>query len=725
MSATKIKGRQIELDTDGTLSANSDSVIASQKALKTYIDGHAGSGGSIPIAAAGGTANAITADFSPDITLTDKVVCMVVAGAANTSTAPTFAPDGLTAHTITARGGAALKVADIPGANFVMILEYNSANTRWELLNPSVAKIQQSTGNPSGYSIGDIYYDPGDGLFHGSNDIAGGDDFIVTLALGDGRYAVKFSPTFTGDPKAPTATKGDNDTSIATTAFVKNALTPTVPAVRSVSAEATGTGNVTPTLPSGHVTNDILLLIVQSANESISAPAGYTQIGPQNGVGTAAASGSTRLAVFWKRDGGSESNPTITDAGNRTYATMLAISGCVTTGNPFHFKNNGFKKTASTSMSIPGGETTIDNMLLLAFVAHAVSSASAQYSSIANSDLSSVSEQFDDASTDGVGGGLGVFSGVKATAGVFGTFTATLANSSAESFMCIAMIPSEKFQAGSSQQPTEVYNYITGGSTDLINIPTNAKAIEIVAIGGGGAGGQGILSTAAGGGGGGGGAYSRKTFKVLELTLPLQIITGKGGVGGSTKSAATESKVINNNGSGNTLVNAGFGVIGVAATSNTGGSGSPGGSVGSLAAAASNAQGNGGQGGGLSSGGGTGAVGSKGDQGGGAGGGGKNAAGTGTGGTSEYGGGGGGGGGSTGNGGAGGVGGSGQAGGGNTGGNATEISFYTLGGSGGGGTGTGNGGNGAQPGGGGGGGGPTTNNGGNGGDGSVVVIVYY
>lgn len=32
------------------------------------------------------------------------------------------------------------------------------------------------------------------------------------------------SPTFTGDPKAPTPTAGDNDTSIATTAFVTGAV---------------------------------------------------------------------------------------------------------------------------------------------------------------------------------------------------------------------------------------------------------------------------------------------------------------------------------------------------------------------------------------------------------------------------------------------------------------------------------------------------------------------
>ena len=37
------------------------------------------------------------------------------------------------------------------------------------------------------------------------------------------------SPTFTGDPKAPTPTAGDNDTSLATTAFVQTAIAPLAP----------------------------------------------------------------------------------------------------------------------------------------------------------------------------------------------------------------------------------------------------------------------------------------------------------------------------------------------------------------------------------------------------------------------------------------------------------------------------------------------------------------
>ena len=51
---------------------------------------------------------------------------------------------------------------------------------------------------------------------------------LATTTYVDNADALKAniaSPTFTGDPKAPTPTAGDNDTSIATTAFVQGALT--------------------------------------------------------------------------------------------------------------------------------------------------------------------------------------------------------------------------------------------------------------------------------------------------------------------------------------------------------------------------------------------------------------------------------------------------------------------------------------------------------------------
>lgn len=109
--------------------------------------GPAGSAGldDLPTIIAGGTVDAITATFSPAITLSNYQKCCVISSGANTSTAPTFAPNGLTARTITTRGGGLLVAGDIGAAGFVMMLEYNLANTRWELLNPVSAKLGANT----------------------------------------------------------------------------------------------------------------------------------------------------------------------------------------------------------------------------------------------------------------------------------------------------------------------------------------------------------------------------------------------------------------------------------------------------------------------------------------------------------------------------------------------------------------------------------------------------
>lgn len=90
--------------------------------------------------AAGGSADAITASFTPALPFViDGTVVNVRAAAANTSATPTLQVDSNTARTITKRGGQALVAGDIPGANYECIFRYNLANTRWELLNPATA----------------------------------------------------------------------------------------------------------------------------------------------------------------------------------------------------------------------------------------------------------------------------------------------------------------------------------------------------------------------------------------------------------------------------------------------------------------------------------------------------------------------------------------------------------------------------------------------------------
>lgn len=121
----------------GTVTLPATGSGANEAVTKGYADALPFGGVSpLPTTAAGGTVDAITATFSPAIALVDQQKCSVVCTGANTSITPTFAPNGLTAHTITMNGGQPLTVGSIGAAGYVALLEYNLANTRWELMNP-------------------------------------------------------------------------------------------------------------------------------------------------------------------------------------------------------------------------------------------------------------------------------------------------------------------------------------------------------------------------------------------------------------------------------------------------------------------------------------------------------------------------------------------------------------------------------------------------------------
>lgn len=90
--------------------------------------------------AAGGTADAITASFSPAITtLFNGMALYIRAAAANATTTPTFTPNNGTvaAKQIVKGAGAALAVGDIAGGGHWIELQYDATLDRWVLLNPA------------------------------------------------------------------------------------------------------------------------------------------------------------------------------------------------------------------------------------------------------------------------------------------------------------------------------------------------------------------------------------------------------------------------------------------------------------------------------------------------------------------------------------------------------------------------------------------------------------
>jgi len=92
----------------------------------------------VPTGNAAGTVDVITATLTPTLaSLLDRQKVRVRAAGANTSTTPTFNPDGLGAETIVKLDGIALAIGDIAGADHELELVRNGATGEWHLVNPA------------------------------------------------------------------------------------------------------------------------------------------------------------------------------------------------------------------------------------------------------------------------------------------------------------------------------------------------------------------------------------------------------------------------------------------------------------------------------------------------------------------------------------------------------------------------------------------------------------
>jgi PKD repeat protein len=219
-----------------------------------------------------------------------------------------------------------------------------------------------------------------------------------------------------------------------------------MPTFVAAGAVASGTGAITPALPSGIQTNDILLLFLETANQliSISNQNGGTWTAvassPQ-GTGTAGGSSATRLTAYWSRYNGTQGAPTTSDSGNHQIGRIIAVRGCITSGNPWNVTAGGVESTSDTSGAIPGATTTVPNCLVVAAIATSLpdSNGTANFSAWANANLTSVTERTDNTRNAGNGGGLGIATGAKATAGVYGNTTVTCGSSAVKGMMSVAL----------------------------------------------------------------------------------------------------------------------------------------------------------------------------------------------------------------------------------------------------------------------------------------------
>jgi len=219
---------------------------------------------------------------------------------------------------------------------------------------------------------------------------------------------------------------------------------PTFVAAGTVAATATagGVGPVSPGIPAGTTTNDIMILYVETGNQAVTAISGWTLVGAG---GVAQATGLvTMLTIMWKRAGASETAPGVSIAagGDHIVSRIATFRGCVTSGSPINATNPTVQNTASASVSIAGVTTTVADCMICAAVATGQDVAStANISGWTNASLASpaITENMDNWDTTGNGGGFGAAYGGKATAGATGATTATLVTANTQAMMTFAL----------------------------------------------------------------------------------------------------------------------------------------------------------------------------------------------------------------------------------------------------------------------------------------------
>lgn len=210
-----------------------------------------------------------------------------------------------------------------------------------------------------------------------------------------------------------------------------------VPSVVGVGTAAAGTGTVTPTLPSGVQADDILLLFVENYYNEKSTATGYTEL-----VTYKHTTPNRTITVLWKRAGSSESDPTVSDSGDFQIAAVMAVRGCLTTGSPFGEVFGGAHSAGSTGL-LPAIKTYVSDCLYVGAVGGAVDNkTTANYSGWTNANLTSITEQLDYFSDAGYGGGLGIVTGSKASAGSITTTSFSQSSYIAGATVAFAMLPS-------------------------------------------------------------------------------------------------------------------------------------------------------------------------------------------------------------------------------------------------------------------------------------------
>lgn len=197
-------------------------------------------------------------------------------------------------------------------------------------------------------------------------------------------------------------------------------------------------------LPSGFQLNDFALCVVESCNETIVVPTGYTECTPASpqGVGVAATADSSRLGIFYRVLQGTETTLNIADSGDHTGACLHVFRG-VKIASPFDPAFDatwGGTAAASTVVTIPGKTTTVKDVLVVQFASNGIDIGSSQWGVFTNASLQNYILAQAIGINQGLGGGYCMGLGEMRQPGLYGSTTGSVSGSSQQTFITIPLV---------------------------------------------------------------------------------------------------------------------------------------------------------------------------------------------------------------------------------------------------------------------------------------------
>lgn len=221
-------------------------------------------------------------------------------------------------------------------------------------------------------------------------------------------------------------------------------------AAGAFASASAGVNNIA--VPTGSQLGDLMIMLTESANETISTPTTsvgtWTQIGDQTvqAVGTAAGAGATRLAVWYKWWETGQTVSAVADSGDHTCAQIVSYRG-VDVQNPFNTSSGGAVAADTADVTLPAVTTTTPNSMILFCVANDRDLASTtNYNSLTNANLSSINERIDQTIATQQGGGLCLYDAMSASCQNIGTSTLakSTAYSAAAAYLTLALRPKRR-----------------------------------------------------------------------------------------------------------------------------------------------------------------------------------------------------------------------------------------------------------------------------------------